>query len=70
MTGRIVKALSGFYYIQNGGELAECTARGLFRLRGITPLVGDNVVFELTEENKGRVTEILPRKISVLILFA
>ena len=41
--GRIVKALSGFYYVDTDGVLLECKARGRFRLDGTSPLVGDRV---------------------------
>lgn len=42
-TGRIVKALSGFYYVRDGERTVECRARGKFRLDGVSPLVGDVV---------------------------
>ena len=41
--GRIVKALSGFYYVRMDGELLRCRARGKFRKDGLSPLVGDQV---------------------------
>ena len=41
MEGLIVKALSGFYYVQTGEGTVECRARGRFRLDGSSPLVGD-----------------------------
>ena len=58
MRGVIVKALSGFYYVKDdeSGALTECRARGLFRLDGTTPLVGDRV-----EYSENTVTEVLPR---------
>ena len=37
--GRIIKALSGFYYVDVGGETVACRARGKFRHAKITPLV-------------------------------
>ena len=43
MTGRILKITGGFYYVEAAGELYECKARGVFRKRGMTPLVGDIV---------------------------
>ena len=43
LTGRIIKALSGFYYVQTEDGLVECKARGKFRKEGISPLVGDMV---------------------------
>lgn len=62
MTGIIVKALSGFYYLLGGDEIYECRAKGSFRKDGISPLVGDRAVFEPLDGNKGVVNEILPRK--------
>lgn len=62
-TGIILKALSGFYYVDPGdGSLTACRARGKFRHQHITPLVGDRVEFTRLEDNSGMVDEILPRK--------
>jgi len=58
--GRIVKALAGYYYVQDGDALWQCRASGVFRKKGITPLVGDEVVYE-TNGTEGTITEILPR---------
>ena len=60
--GIIVKALSGFYYVDAQGEIVTCRARGKFRNEGITPLVGDRVKIIKTEGQSGRLEEILPRK--------
>ena len=60
--GKIVKALSGFYYVLWDGGVAECRARGRFRKDGVSPMVGDDVRIELTGGNSGAVREILPRK--------
>ena len=62
MNGIIIKAISGFYYISDGENVYECKARGNFRASGVSPLVGDRVEFERTEEQKGIVTAVLPRK--------
>ena len=43
MTGRIIRITGGFYYVEVAGEILECKARGIFRKRGTTPLVGDIV---------------------------
>lgn len=64
--GTIVKALSGYYYVLPDGQGPEgvriqCRGRGIFKKKKITPLVGDRVEFELTENGEGTVTEILPR---------
>ncbi len=61
-----MKALSGFYYVQDAeGKIRECRARGRFRKDGMTPLVGDDVLFT-PEGKKGMVEEILPRKNSFM----
>ena len=51
MKGKIVKAISGFYYVVTEPEIVyECKAKGVFRNLGIKPLVGDDVVFDVTDE--------------------
>jgi len=60
--GIIYKAMSGFYYVQSTEETTECRARGRFRLDKNTPLVGDRVLYKSTEEGKGIITDILPRR--------
>lgn len=61
MNGLIIKALSGFYYVETEEGIIECKARGRFRNSGTSPLVGDRVAVVI-EGNKGVVDEILPRK--------
>jgi len=64
--GRIVKALSGFYYVQTPeGQRIECRARGVFRKDSVTPLVGDEVKVSV-ERGKGMVEAILPRRNSFI----
>lgn len=61
--GRIIKAISGFYYIEDEIEnIFQTRARGVFRLQKITPLVGDYVEFESDNEAEGTVTKIMPRQ--------
>ena len=44
MQGKIVKGISGFYYVHVVGTgIYECKAKGIFRNRKVKPLVGDNV---------------------------
>lgn len=64
--GRIVKALGGFYYVEAGGAIWECRARGLFRKKQLAPLVGDWATVEPTGEGTGYVVEIAPRKNSLV----
>ncbi|GEM00727.1 ribosome biogenesis GTPase [Halolactibacillus halophilus] len=61
--GKIMKALSGFYYVEDEtGEVFQCRARGVFRKNKETPLVGDDVEFESANKTDGTVTKLLPRK--------
>lgn len=62
MNGIILKALSGFYYVGCGSEIYECKARGSFRKNGISPLVGDFVEFEITENMHGIIERVCERK--------
>ena len=60
--GRIVKALSGFYYVQAEDVLLSCKARGKFRLDGTSPLVGDRVLCSPDGDGSGRIERVLERK--------
>ena len=65
MQGKIVKGISGFYYVYVAGTgIYECKAKGAFRKQKIKPLVGDNVEIAVIDEQekKGNVENILPRK--------
>ncbi len=60
--GRIIKALSGFYYVQTDSGILECKARGKFRLDGTSPLVGDRVSCSIDANGKGRIDSVEERK--------
>jgi ribosome biogenesis GTPase / thiamine phosphate phosphatase len=62
LKGQIIKALSGFYYVDAADEIFQTRGRGNFRNRNITPLVGDEVVFESSSRTDGYLLEVLPRK--------
>lgn len=62
MTGTIIKALSGFYYVDCEGETVTCRARGKFRHAGTSPLVGDRVEITALGGGTGSVDRILERK--------
>ena len=59
MTGRIQKALSGFYYVDTGAEIITCRARGKFRKEGLSPLVGDRVELRELGNGEGFIERIL-----------
>ena len=60
--GKIIKALSGFYYVKVKDEIYECKARGKFRKQAFKPLVGDEVEFQVENQNEGYILKIKPRK--------
>ena len=60
--GIIRKALSGFYYVDDGEKVVTCRARGKHRYNQLTPLVGDRVRFTALDDGSGALEEILPRK--------
>ncbi|MCR5295334.1 MAG: ribosome small subunit-dependent GTPase A [Lachnospiraceae bacterium] len=65
MQGKIIRGVGGFYYVNTDDDgIFECRARGIFRKLGKKPLVGDDVIFEITSltDREGSITELLPRK--------
>lgn len=71
LNGTIVKALSGYYYVraENAAPDAptvQCRARGVFKNKGLTPLVGDLVLYCLTENGEGTIVELLPRSTELI----
>ncbi|PCK21618.1 ribosome small subunit-dependent GTPase A [Bacillus pumilus] len=63
--GKIIKALSGFYYVldqsEENGKVIQCRARGIFRKNKITPLVGDYVVYQADNDKEGYLLEVKER---------
>ncbi|MGN6709993.1 ribosome small subunit-dependent GTPase A [Anaerocolumna jejuensis] len=65
MKGKIIKGIGGFYYVfAEKEEIYECKAKGIFRNQNIKPLVGDDVLMDVLDEEakKGNITDILERK--------
>lgn len=63
--GVIMKALSGFYYVQEPEGLLACRGRGKLRREGVTPMVGDLAVY--TRDGQGGTIEhIQPRRNSFI----
>jgi ribosome biogenesis GTPase / thiamine phosphate phosphatase len=66
--GLVIKSTGSHYRILYGaGKIIECTVKGKFRIKGIKTTnpfaVGDNVLFELNEnDNTGIITELFERK--------
>lgn len=68
MQGVIVKGIGGLYYVDCEERVIECKARGKFRHKGLSPMIGDEVVVEddNDHEGKGVITKILDRKNQLL----
>lgn len=62
MTGIITKITGGFYYVEVAEDVYECKARGVFRKRGMTPLVGDIVDITLPSDGYCSLDAIHERK--------
>ena len=61
INGIIVKAISGFFYVDDGSTVYECRSRGIMKKDGVTPCVGDNAVVSLSADS-GVVEKIVDRK--------
>lgn len=65
MQGKIIKGIAGFYYVHVEAKgTYECKAKGIFRKDHVKPLVGDDVLVDLLDEEEklGNIREILPRR--------
>lgn len=60
--GVIIKAISGFYYVEAADKIYECKARGVFRKESNTPLVGDLVIITVPESGYPVIDKIEDRK--------
>lgn len=63
MQGKIIKQISNDYTVLANDKKYTCKSRGKFRNQNITPLVGDNVIFD---EFNNYILEILKRKNSLV----
>lgn len=64
MKGKIIKGIAGFYYVHvTGAGVYECKAKGIFRKDNKKPLVGDDVLLDILDQDEmlGNICEILPR---------
>lgn len=66
INGRIIKGIGGFYYVETADAVYECKARGAFRKKKITPLVGDLVTITLNDNAENTIDSILDRKNSLV----
>lgn len=63
LKGIIKKGIGGFYYVKTETDIYECRARGVFRKKNITPLIGDKVLIRISDEdNTGYIEKIEERE--------
>ena len=62
LSGTIVKLIGGIYFVDVSDSVYECTARGAFRNKNISPCCGDKAVIEICDDGRGVITDILERK--------
>ncbi|GMA99637.1 ribosome small subunit-dependent GTPase A [Pelosinus sp. IPA-1] len=60
--GVILKTYNSFYYVKTNDKVIMCTLRGRFKKERFSLLVGDEVEYDITENDKGIIEKILPRR--------
>ena len=61
LTGVVIRATSGFYYVQSGLRVLSCKLRGRMKQVRYSVCVGDRVACSLTGEGSGTIEEVLER---------
>ncbi len=62
LTGTILKGIGGFYYVSTPEGVIECHARGKFRKKDLSPIVGDKITLTLAQDGTGSIDTIHQRK--------
>ncbi len=61
LTGVIVRAYNSYYYVQDGDKTVACKIRGRFKKDWYSLMVGDQVHYQVENQNEGTIEAILPR---------
>lgn len=62
LTGVVIKATSGFYFVKSGTRMISCKLRGRMKQSRYSVCVGDKVNFIMSGEDAGTIEQILPRE--------
>ncbi len=66
LEGIILRSVGGLCYTETPEGVFECKVRGIFRKRNISPCAGDKVILTDISGDTALVSEILPRKNSLI----
>lgn len=66
VTGKILKSVGGFYTIEAPCGVISCRARGVFRLKNISPMAGDIASVQLEDNAEPLIIDIADRKNSII----
>ena len=67
MLGKIIKGVAGDYTVVTSDDARFiCKAKGIFRKKKITPLIGDDVEIEPLGDNEGNILRVLERRNSLI----
>ena len=61
LTGVVIRATSGFYYVKSGTHIIACKLRGRMKQNRYSVCVGDRVVYTATGDAVGAIEQIMPR---------
>ncbi|MBX6352232.1 MAG: ribosome small subunit-dependent GTPase A [Thermoflavifilum sp.] len=64
--GRVIRAVGGLFDVKQDGVVRRCRARGVFKKRGITVMVGDLVEVEPVGASEGVINAVLPRQTELI----
>ncbi len=62
MKGLIIKGIGGFYYVKTANGIFQAKGRGIFKKRGLTLAVGDQVDIEVLEDGNAVINSVEERK--------
>lgn len=66
VNGKILKSVGGFYTVEAPCGVLMCKARGVFRLKNITPMAGDIVDVLIEDNAECLITDVKERRNSII----
>ena len=61
LTGVVIRATSGFYFVQSSARIVSCKLRGRMKQIRYSVCVGDRVAYSFSGEDTGTIEEVLAR---------